>query len=109
MAEIKYYMDEHVPLAVTLGLRRRGVDVVTAQDAELMGADDITQLQHATDNKRVMVSQDVDFLVLHNKGIPHAGIVYTPQQTPVGDMVRMLKLLHEVAEAEEMIGRVEFI
>jgi hypothetical protein len=30
--EIKFFMDEHVPLAVTRGLRRRGVDVLTAKE-----------------------------------------------------------------------------
>jgi len=28
---INYYMDVHVPYAVTMGLRMRGVDVLTAQ------------------------------------------------------------------------------
>ncbi len=29
---VRLYMDEHVPRAITAGLRRRGGDVVTAQD-----------------------------------------------------------------------------
>lgn len=109
MAKIKYYMDEHVPLAVTLGLQRRGIDVLTVQDAELIGADDIIQLQYALNNQRVVVSQDTDFLVLHSQGYSHAGIVYAPQQTPVGELVRMLLLIYEVIEAEEIAGKVEFI
>jgi hypothetical protein len=41
MAErIKFYMDEHVPRAVTEGLRRRGVDVLTTQEAAMLEADD---------------------------------------------------------------------
>jgi predicted nuclease of predicted toxin-antitoxin system len=75
MAKIEYYMDVHVPMAVTQGLGRRGVDVLTVQDAERIGADDSAQLQYATDNQRVLVSQDTDFLVLHQDGSPHAGIV----------------------------------
>src|SRR6266404_1973222 len=102
-------MDEHVPSAVTLGLRRRGVDIVTAQEAELLGAKDVTHLQYASENSRVVFSQDADFLVLHKQGIAHAGIAYAPQQTPIGDLVRMLALVHEVIEAEEIVGRVEFI
>ena len=34
---IKFYMDEHIPKAVTEGLRRRGVDVLTAQEADMLG------------------------------------------------------------------------
>jgi hypothetical protein len=109
MAKIKYYMDEHVPLAVTLGLQRRGVDVLTVQDAELISADDIVQLQYAFDNQRVVVSQDTDFLVLHSQGHSHAGIVYAPQQTPVGELVRMLLLIYEVINSEEIAGKLEFI
>lgn len=31
---LKFYMDEHVPKAVTEGLRRRGVDVITVQELD---------------------------------------------------------------------------
>ncbi len=29
---IAFYMDEHIPMAITLGLRMRGVDILTAQE-----------------------------------------------------------------------------
>ncbi len=29
---ISFYMDEHIPKAITLGLRMRGIDVLTAQE-----------------------------------------------------------------------------
>ena len=35
---IKFYMDEDIPRAVSEGLRRRGVDVLTTQDADMLGA-----------------------------------------------------------------------
>ncbi len=31
---IRLYMDHHVPVAITRGLRRRGVDVLTAKVCE---------------------------------------------------------------------------
>ncbi len=40
MATIKFYMDEHVAKAVVNGLRQRGVDVLSAVDAELLGTPD---------------------------------------------------------------------
>jgi hypothetical protein len=40
VAEIKFYMDEHVPAAVTAGLRKRGVNVLTAQEAGMVEAAD---------------------------------------------------------------------
>jgi len=37
---IALYMDEHVPRAITNGLRLRGVDVITAWEDNRGGADD---------------------------------------------------------------------
>lgn len=62
---IKFYMDEHVAKAVTKGLRRRGVDVLTAPEADMLGADDIDHLALASRQERVVFSQDADFLHLH--------------------------------------------
>ena len=31
---IRFHLDEHVPTAVALGLRRRGIDVTTPADAD---------------------------------------------------------------------------
>lgn len=38
---LRFYMDEHVPKAVTEGLRRRGVDVITVQELGLQAAEDM--------------------------------------------------------------------
>ena len=110
MAErIKFYMDEHVPKAVTEGLRRRGVDVLTAQEANLMGGSDSEQLEVANKEVRVVFTQDADFLRLHTAGASHSGIVYVPQQTPIDYIVRGLMVLYELLTSEEMSGRVEFL
>ena len=65
---LKFSMDEHVPRAVTEGLRRRGVDVLTAREAGLLGADDEQHLATASSEWRVIVTQDADFLRLHASG-----------------------------------------
>jgi hypothetical protein len=106
---IRLYMDEHVPMAVTAALRRRGIDVIRAQDAGLHPADDQVHLEFATRVGRVMVTQDADFLRLHAAGVHHAGIAYAPQQTPVAYLTRMLTLLLDVLKPEEMIDHVEFL
>ena len=106
---IRFYMDEHVHGAVTGGLRRRGVDVLRAQDAGLMSADDPTHLEFASEQGRVMFTQDADFLRLHDAGVPHRGIVYAPQHTPIGRIVRGLMLIYDVLEAEDMVSHVEFL
>jgi predicted nuclease of predicted toxin-antitoxin system len=71
---IRYYMDQHYPASVTEGLRRRGVDVLTAQEAERCGLPDPEQLAFATVGDRVMVTFDSDYLALQRSGISHAGV-----------------------------------
>ncbi len=106
---IKFYMDEHVPMAVTHGLRRRGVDVLTAQEADMLSATDEEHLAVALSYQQTIFAQDADFLRLHVKGTSHAGITYAPQQMPVGDIIRGVMLVFEVLEPHEMIDCVESI
>jgi predicted nuclease of predicted toxin-antitoxin system len=106
---IKFYTDEHVPSAVTKGLRRRGVDVLTARERNLLTASDETQLTVATREGRVIFTQDADFLRLHAQGNSHAGIVYAHQTTPIGVIVRGLMLIYQILEPKDMQDHVEFI
>jgi len=106
---IRLYLDEHVPRAVAQGLRRRGVDVLRAQEAGLLSADDTSHLAFARREGRALFTQDADFLRLHDGGVPHAGIVYASQGTPVGHIVRGLMLIHDVLEPEDMTNHVEFL
>lgn len=102
-------MDEHVHSAVTEGLRRRGVDVLTAQEAGMYSVTDQEHIALAVKEGRVIFTQDVDFLRLHASGIAHRGMVYVPQQTPVGAMVRGLMLVYDILDAEDMAGQVEYL
>jgi hypothetical protein len=106
---LKLYMDEHVPRAVTWGLRSRGVDALTAQDAGMVSAEDEEHLLLAWRERRAIVTQDADFLRFNSTGRPHAGIIYAPQQTPIGTMVRAIMLICEVLGPEEMANHVEFV
>ena len=37
---MKFYLDDHIPKGVVEGLRRRGVDVLTVQEADRSGDSD---------------------------------------------------------------------
>jgi predicted nuclease of predicted toxin-antitoxin system len=107
---IRYHLDEHIDFAVTEGLRRRGVDVTTTTDAGLPGAGDPDHVAFAAANGRVLVTNDPDFLGLHDRGVEHPGIAYCHQQSrSIGEMIRALELIWEILEPEEMRNRVEFI
>ena len=79
MSSVRYYVDEHVGIAIVRGLRRRGVDVITVTEARMRGRSDEAQLAFALQAGRVTFTQDRDFLRIVASGIPHAGVVYEPQ------------------------------
>ena len=110
MAErVRFYADEHVAPAVIAGIRRRGGDIVTVQEAGLRGESDEKQLSYARSSGRVILTQDTDFLRLHNEGRHHSGIIYAPMRLPVGEIIRGLLLIHELLTPEEMTGHIEFL
>ena len=101
-------MDQHVPAAESEGLRRRGVDVLTAQEAGMYSAKDEEHLAFALSGGRVIFTQDSDFLRIHAE-VRHTGLVYAHQQMPVGDVIRRLMLIVEVLGAEDMVDHLEFV
>lgn len=62
---VRFYTDEHIPRSVTLGLRRRGVDVLTCQEEGMLSVEDEVHLALATRLGRTVITQDDDFLRLH--------------------------------------------
>lgn len=106
---IKFYMDEHVSRAIVDGLRRQEVDVLTVGEAGMLGAKDEAHLQLAIRLERVIFTQDSDFLRFHALGVPHRGIVYAPQGTPIGKIIRGLLLVHEVLTPTDMENHVEYL
>jgi predicted nuclease of predicted toxin-antitoxin system len=92
------------------GVRRRGIDVTTTPEAKLLGAADPEHLAFAVSEKRVLVTFDSDFLGSAKSGEQHAGIVNRFQgNSHIGEVIRGLELIWEVLEAEEMVGRVEYL
>ena len=106
---IKFYLDEHVSKAIVMGLKRRGVDVITVVDAGLRGSTDEEHLEKAKSEKRVIFTQDDDFLRLHAADNEHSGIVYAHQSKAIGTLISGLMLIYQALEAEEMINHVEYL
>lgn len=77
---IKFYADSHIPKAVVIQLRRRGIDAIHCQEVGLVNASDEEHLEHATNENRVIMSCDEDFTKLHYRwlalGRSHSGILY---------------------------------
>ena len=107
---MRFHLDEHVAHAVAAGLRRRGIDVTTTHDAGLLSAPDDEHLTFAKRERRVIVTQDADFLRHAAVEPMHFGIAYYPQgKRTFGEIIRHLVLMHDALAEDEMQGRVEFL
>src|SRR6266545_3748764 len=100
-------MDHHVPLAITQGLRRRGVDVVIAHEDGASTWEDEAVLERATNLGRTLFTQDEDLLSVarnwQEAGTPFGGIIYAHQQAiTIGQAVRDLEVVATVMDPEEM-------
>ena len=73
-AKIRFHLDENVSSAIAHGLRRRDIDVTTTPESGLLSAGDDKQLDFASSEERVLVTYDTDFVRLHDRDVPHAGI-----------------------------------
>ena len=73
-------MDVHVPYAITIALRLRGVDVLTAQEDGSRELEDAALLDRATTLVRTMFTQDDDLLregaLRQRRGESFSGIIY---------------------------------
>jgi predicted nuclease of predicted toxin-antitoxin system len=107
---IRFFLDQNMNSAVAHGLRLRGIDVLTAQEAGRCGLADPDQLQFATGEIRVLVTHDTDFLVLAASGVQHMGIAWChATKYSIGQLIHELLILHGVLDRDDMANRVEYL
>jgi predicted nuclease of predicted toxin-antitoxin system len=111
---VPLYMDHHVPSAVTAGLRRRGVDVLTAYEDGRAQADDEAILDRALALGRAVFTQDEDFLVIASQcrriGRPFAGVIFGSQESlGIGQAIQYLELIAKASDPEQLRNSVQFI
>lgn len=111
---IAFYMDEHVSRAITIGLRIRGVDVLTAQEDGRRNTPDNVLLDRAAELGRVLFSQDADLLrEAKQRQMRHqsfAGVIFAHQQrVTIGGCVKDLELIAKAAEPLDLAGTVQYL
>jgi len=111
---ISIYMNQHVPRAITEGLRLRDVDVMTAFEDGASELGDAELLLRASELGRVLFTQDDDLLTeaaaRQDRGIPFSGVIYAHQmRVSIGACVHDLELIAKVGEAEDVANRVQFL
>src|SRR5215831_2093420 len=97
------YMDVHIPIAITDGLRRKNVDVLTSQEDGTTELDDDPLLARATALVRLLFTQDQDFLRIaaqwQQAGNPFTGILYAHQQgASLGRLIADIELVATCSE-----------
>jgi predicted nuclease of predicted toxin-antitoxin system len=107
---IRFHVDENCAKAIAGGLTRRGIDVTTTAEAGLLGASDELQAAYCLAQRRVLFTQDQDFLRLDAAGIEHPVIAFCAKDTKtIGQILQRLVLIWEIYEPEEMAGRIEYL
>jgi len=99
-------MDVHVRTEVTEGLRRRAVDVLTAQEDGNPTLVDPALLDRATALNRVVFTQDEDFLIeavkRQRRGSDFMTVIYGHQlRVSIAQCINDLELFAKAATAEE--------
>ena len=108
--KIRFHLDEHIHPGIAIGLRARGIEVSTTPDVRLSGQDDVDHLEFCRRDSRVIVTHDDDFVKLHAQISDHRGIVYCHQtKYGIGELLRLLLLVHACYDQEGMRGRIEFL
>ncbi len=111
---VAFYMDVHVNKAITLGLRRRGVDVLTAQEDGSATLADPALLDRAAVLGRLIFTQDDDFLAeAHRRQTADeyfVGVLYIHQRdAQIGQCVSDLETIALASELEEYANEVRYL
>jgi hypothetical protein len=106
------YLDVHVPAAIAAELRRRGVDILTAQEDGMAQSEDEALLVHASSLGRLLFTQDIRCKALaegwQRSGRPFAGLLFGHQlHGSIGQYIRDLELIAKATEPADWIGQVE--
>ena len=108
------YMDVHVPLPITRGLRRRGVDVLTAHEDQTTRLSDPELLRRARGLGRILFSQDEDLIVeavrCQREREPFATVVFSRQlDLSIGRCIGDLETLAKAAGPDDAQGQIIFL
>jgi len=109
-----FYMDAHIPRAITVGLRMRKVDVVTSQEDGTDTLPDAELLDRATQLNRVLFTFDDDLLVeavkRQREHRSFSGVIYAhPLRISIGQCIQDLELIAMAGEPEDLEGHVVYL
>ena len=110
---VAFYMDVHIPIAITEQLRLRGVDVLTAIEDKAAEIPDDELLERAGSLNRVLFTQDIGFRVMaeswQRQGKIFSGLIFARQMSSIGQLVGDLELIAKASEDGEWVNAVQYL
>ena len=108
---MKIYADENIELSVVEGLRRRKIEIVSAQELGYLGKADEFHIKKASEIKAVILTHDIDFLkIASNPDIKHSGIIFSHQENvSIGQCIRGVELIVNILTDKDMENHIEFL
>jgi len=111
---VAFYMDVHVPAAITGQLRVRGVEVLTATEEGTNRLPDDELPETASSLGRVVFTHDIRFRAMaerwQREGRQFAGLAYGHAEgASIGQYVRDLELIAKASESGEWQNAVMYL
>jgi len=108
---MKVYADENIERTIIEGLRRRGIDIISAVEIGYKGKSDLFHIKKANEMKAVILTHDVDFLrIVDTMKIKHRGIIFAhSKDLSIGECIRGVELIVNVLDEREMENHIEFL
>ncbi|HUQ69224.1 MAG TPA: DUF5615 family PIN-like protein [Planctomycetaceae bacterium] len=111
---VSFYVDHNVSALIAKGLRRRGLDVLTAAEDGRSAMSDSQLLERATSLGRVFFTHDKDFLRiaadLQRQQTPFTGIIWVRQRSlSVRELIDQLEFFSQIAEPSDCRDTVRYL
>jgi uncharacterized protein with PIN domain len=111
---LAFYFDENVQGAIAEGLRRRGIDVLCAQEDGFGQTDDALVLDRADEFGRIMFTRDDDFMREATRrllgGLSFTTVIYAHQlRVSIGQCIDDLELFAIATNESETRDRVYYL
>lgn len=110
---VKFYADVNINKAITVGLRLKDADVLTAQEDGCRTMPDERLLERASALDRLLITGDHDFLVLARKWRQRqknfSGVIFIRFDLSIGHIIEELTYYANAGEPEDFINQVIFL
>jgi predicted nuclease of predicted toxin-antitoxin system len=108
---MKIYADENVERSIIEGLRRRGIEIISARELGFIGQPDEFHIKKAVELRAVILTHDIDFLRIASRpDIKHGGIIFShSKDVSIGQCIRGVELIVNILTDKDMENHIEFL